>query len=253
MPTASAAAAQFGSLELAYIDVGGHQIAPEHIPTSGITVAAWVKVDSLDAAQEIFAAHDGVPEDSPVLHAEIREEDYRFAVRSGGSATIGDLKSGEAVPPVAPVFGQWHHVAMVYDKATATQSLWINGELAVENIVDEPQDMAADWNGGARAGTTVGGSRPFLGLMDELYIYSRALSPEENRRPGQRARALDAGDVGRRWCRWCCGVERGSAAAPGYFRVGLSFPSVSHSMLNRARPFSCSRRPRRSRVHARRP
>ena len=68
---------------------------------------------------------------------------------------------------------------MVYDKATATQSLWINGELAVENIVDNPQDMAADWNGGARAGTTVGGSRPFLGLMDELYIYSRALSPEE--------------------------------------------------------------------------
>ena len=57
MPTASAAAAaQFGSLELAYIDVGGHQIAPEHIPTSGITVAAWVKVDALDAVQEIFAA-----------------------------------------------------------------------------------------------------------------------------------------------------------------------------------------------------
>lgn len=172
-------AARFGSLELAYIDVGGGRIDPAHIPTSAFTLAAWVKVDA-SGDQEIFAARDGTPEDSPVLHAEIRNNGYRFVVRGYNSDTIGDMKSEEADPPVTPVFGEWHHVAMTYDKATAKQALWINGELALEQTVDDPQDMAADWDGGARAGTSAGsGSRPFIGLMDELYIYSRALSPEE--------------------------------------------------------------------------
>lgn len=88
-------------------------------------------------------------------------------------------------------FGEWTHVAGTWDMATNTWVMYYNGvQIATGAAVEGKEtELLGDWGDDVditgdffAAGTGAvmdSGGRRTQGLMDELYIYSRALTPSE--------------------------------------------------------------------------
>jgi MSHA biogenesis protein MshQ len=97
---------------------------------------------------------------------------YEFAVQTSGgrSYVIGN---------VAPIQGQWQHVAGVYNGSTL--SIYVNGQLAgsitkTGNIVARTNAMRLNVGRWAFSGNNF---RAFNGSIDEVRIYNAALTPAE--------------------------------------------------------------------------
>jgi hypothetical protein len=71
---------------------------------------------------------------------------------------------------------QWAHIVMVY--AETTRSIYIDGTLSAgpQNI-STPIQSQTSYN--LRIGRHINGSMPFLGMIDDVRVYSRALSLSE--------------------------------------------------------------------------
>jgi len=155
-----------------YLDLDGPSIAPENIPTSAITLAAWAKCENTGDHHAIFNARAG--DSTWLVHPELRSGgNFRWLLRSAGGTTMFDISGGVVT------WDEWLHYAGTYDKATARGTLHING-LAVQSAnVSAGAEIAGDWNQGARVGRNIDNARPFTGLMDEFCLFKRALSEQE--------------------------------------------------------------------------
>jgi hypothetical protein len=93
----------------------------------------------------------------------------RFRLKTNGSTTTLIAGAG----PLAPE--TWTHVTAVYDGAE--MHLYKDGTLVgstpKSGVVDTDPLVAVAF------GDQPGGSRPFDGVLDELRLYDRALTPEE--------------------------------------------------------------------------
>ncbi len=169
-------AAQFTSGS--FLDLDGPNVPADLIPTSAFTLAAWLKLDDTGGQHALFNAFTS--EDVYLIHPEVRPDDYRFMLRGnrseGNNVTIGNLIAG------TPTFGEWIHWAGTYDKDAQSMILYINGQVVGSfdsNTLTNAVDIADDWDKGARVGINVDNARPLVGLMDEFYIFKRALSAQE--------------------------------------------------------------------------
>ncbi len=161
-----------GSEGMSYLDLDGPSFPTEDIPTSGMTLAAWIKCENTGGHHAIFNARAG--DTTWLVHPEARSNgEFRWLLRAYGGTTIFDVRSG-----VVP-WGEWVHFAGIYDKASAKAYVYNNGELVGEANVNPPLDIAGDYEQGARVGYNIDNARPFTGLMDELFLYKRALSQAE--------------------------------------------------------------------------
>jgi hypothetical protein len=155
-----------------YLDLDGPNIPAEDIPTSAMTLAAWIKCANTGGDHEIFSAR--ASDQSWLIHPEPKSSgDIRWLLRSYGGTTIFQIRAGTMT------WDQWLHFAGTYDKDSGKAALYINGELIEEMDVTSPADIAGDWDLGARVGLTIDDGRPFTGLMDEFRMYTRALSQDE--------------------------------------------------------------------------
>jgi len=155
-----------------YLDLDGPNVAAEDIPTSAVTLAAWIKCENNGDHHALFNAR--ASDQTWLVHPEARSNgEFRWLLRSYGGTTMFDIRAG------AMTWGEWLHFAGTYDKASAKAALCINGELVSEMDVASPDDIAGDWGMGARVGKNIDDARPFTGLMDEFRMYTRALSQEE--------------------------------------------------------------------------
>ena len=155
-----------------YLDLDGPSIPAEDIPTSAMTLAAWIKIANTGGDHEIFSAR--ASDESWLIHPEPKSSgDIRWLLRSYGGTTIFQIRAGTVT------WNQWLHFAGTYDKESGKAALYINGELIEEMDVTSPADIAGDWDLGARVGLTIDDGRPFTGLMDEFRMYTRALSHDE--------------------------------------------------------------------------
>jgi hypothetical protein len=155
-----------------YLDLDGPSIPAEDIPTSAMTLAAWIKIANTGGDHEIFSAR--ASDESWLIHPEPKSSgDIRWLLRSYGGATIFQIRAGTVT------WDEWLHFAGTYDKDSGKAALYINGELIEEMDVTSPADIAGDWDLGARVGLTIDDGRPFTGLMDEFRMYTRALSQDE--------------------------------------------------------------------------
>ena len=79
--------------------------------------------------------------------------------------------------------GSWHHIALCYDKISGGASIYVNGVVVVQTNLGSftPQTSFANLLLGARTygGSITNPSDKFFGQMDEMSIYSRALSSNE--------------------------------------------------------------------------
>ncbi len=155
-----------------YLDLDGPNFAAEDIPTSGMTLAAWIKCTNTGDHHALFNAR--ASDETWVVHPEARSNgEFRWLLRSYGGTTMFDIRAG------AVTWDEWLHFAGTYDKASGKAALCINGELVSEVDVASPADIAGDWGMGARVGYNIDNARPFTGLMDEFRMYTRALSQDE--------------------------------------------------------------------------
>ncbi|MBT6143691.1 LamG domain-containing protein [bacterium] len=152
-----------------YIDMDGPNWPADQQPIDGMSLLAWVNVESLGNDHAIFNAR--AADDTWVIHPEVRSGgNFRWLLRSAGGATIFDIKAGVAED------SQWMHFAGVYDTGDGAV-LYINGEEVL--AADGGADIVGDWGKGARVGYNIDDARPFTGMMDDLNMWKRGLTQEE--------------------------------------------------------------------------
>ena len=163
-------AAKFASR--GYIDLDGSGFPAEDIPTSGITLAAWVKCENTGEHHAIFDARTWAG--TWIIHPELRSDgQFRWVLRASGMSPIFDIRAGSVT------WGQWLHYAGTYDKESGKAILYINGQVVSELDLPSGRDIANDWGDGARVGLNIDGDRPFTGLMDDFFLFKRELSQSE--------------------------------------------------------------------------
>jgi hypothetical protein len=135
--------------------------------TGPVTLAAWIKPATTDGTQDIVHAMLESPQRSMWLR--IDDGEYHMG---GWSASSGTTPIATFSIPPADV-GQWVHLAGVYDGAS--WNLYRNGVHVASAAVDFPASVEAQWAVGAHSN----GSHFFQGMIDQVEVYPRALSPAE--------------------------------------------------------------------------
>ncbi len=160
-------------------------IPAELIPSSAFTLAAWMKVeDSTGGDQSVYQVESA--DGSFVTHAQL-QNDGRIRMRlrsqlqsdninSTDKWNIDGLGGSETYP-----LGEWFHYAGTFSQAENLIRFFYTGEVVFEM---EPDGNAfdaelGDWGRGALLGTTTDAGRQLYARMDELYVFTRALSDAE--------------------------------------------------------------------------
>ena len=163
-------AAQF--VTSSYLDLDGPNVDPEHIPTEGMSVVAWINVESI-ADMAIFNARAG--DGTWLVHPEARGDgNYRWLNRGHNpNKTLFDIKAGVNKAK------EWVHYAGTFSQEEGMAYLYINGKKVGEEKARLPDKIAGDWGLGARVGYNIDNNRPFNGLMDDLNVWKRGLTEDE--------------------------------------------------------------------------
>ena len=143
------------------LDIGG----------DAVSISTWVRLSELPSEQaEDFAGIYDSSNDSYVLYLDRGNAELRFKVTATGAERPG-------IPETELELDQWIHVAGVYDGSASEARIYLDGEL---------MDTHSGPTGTVRAGQVAGIGRNgtdeasfFDGAIDDLAIWSRALTPEE--------------------------------------------------------------------------
>lgn len=167
-----------GALETAVVSNGYHfdgvdsylrvlDSAPLSV-TSDITISAWIKADVLGGLPNNIVAKDG-------------NAAYRFRVLGSGYLDLllndgGGVSSGSDTGTVL-VAGVQYFVSVTVDFATQIVTFYVNG--AFSSSRSTSKTGIADTAGNLIIGSYLASNEPFDGVIDEIRIYERALSPYE--------------------------------------------------------------------------
>jgi hypothetical protein len=162
----------WGPTGYSYLDLDSPHYPAADIPKSAITLAAWCKCRKTGQEHAIISCR--AADNTWVVHPQINNDGtFRWLLRAPGSVTIFNLNGVGSHG-----WDEWLHYAGTYDSATGKGILYIGGEVCAQIDVPPGQPIA-DWGTGARVGYNIDNARPFTGLMDELYLFTRALSQAE--------------------------------------------------------------------------
>ena len=149
------------------VDLNGPEF--QNKPVDGITIACWVNHKGV-GVQTLFDAI-GTDHGSGLYHVEIRSGGFRWFGRDGTNTTVFNINPG----PVLPA-DEWVHFAGTYDSGSGTAQTYVNGEMTHE--AQGAGKLSGNWDASAGIGDHKG-DRWLTGLLDEYYIFSRALSGDE--------------------------------------------------------------------------
>ncbi|OHB68890.1 MAG: hypothetical protein A2Y77_04935 [Planctomycetes bacterium RBG_13_62_9] len=152
-----------------YIDCGS---GPSLSPSGSLSVAAWIKMNFANADRKIAGNQDG------------SHGGYKLGVYSGNgmlefeirTATNTAVLTRTSPGGTALQQGTWYHVVGVYSKGQHLRT-YVNGKLDRELVTAEAA--------GISTGTLKIGREPYsgsyfwLGLMDDVRIYNKALTQQE--------------------------------------------------------------------------
>lgn len=167
---------------------GGHLELPrsellDHVQENTFTLAAWFKPDDLppgkgdanDAAYGILIKaghHEGL------LYS--RAGHFQVDHWLEGNAYVGSGSWTQSFPP-----GAFHHVTSIVDKGAGSTQIWVDGQLnhtspwkagtATRDFGGEHWRIGLGWPSGTKWGYLA------KGIIDDVRIYSRALTAEEIR------------------------------------------------------------------------
>ena len=147
-------------------------IGPVVQSSNSMTVAAWLRVDTLATWARLFDFNNDTNE--YMFFAPSNGSVARFAITIGSNGAESQLTA----PNPVPGDGLWHYVAVTIDGDTSEMNLYIDGALADSGTTEVlPSDL------GNTVNNYIGRSAwedPYLtGAVDEFRIYNRALSAPE--------------------------------------------------------------------------
>ena len=146
---------------------------PAYALTQSLTIEGWIRPRG--NGYVIFFRGDHRPGLDPYCLSLDGHLNLTFTVcaEDGNTATVHT--------PVG--LGAWIHVASVLDDSTGTMSLYTNGVLAAQTVttVRPFGALLADESPGVGIGNVNDGGNnfPFIGEIDEMALYDRALSADE--------------------------------------------------------------------------
>lgn len=163
----------------AKFDGSGGVVVPDAAslrPDVALTVTAWVNPTFIETnGSGIVSKRRGFGSDTAFSLFLLRDADP-------DSHLFGDVQGEESrflsVSPFVP--NSWAHVALVFDGSAAPSvrsKLYVNGELDITSA-----DTAANiqpYTSDVVIGHLVGGGETFTGLIDEVAVWTRALSASE--------------------------------------------------------------------------
>ncbi|MEQ8847820.1 LamG domain-containing protein [Botrimarina sp.] len=162
-----------GSLRLDGVD---HVQIPSLLvtnPSDGVAIAGWAKLTGADT---------GGAELVSIGSAFAVRLDDPWAVMGTTAFAYDGTSFGWARSQRYYESAGWRHFAASYDPLTLEVKLYVDGVLRATEALSAPLDLAgvgAVTRIGAHAGAET--TRDFTGLVDDIHIYNRAITPEEAR------------------------------------------------------------------------
>ena len=155
-----------------FLSVDLDRLPANKIPTTAITVAAWVRITQTDFRHEIFASQNA--RSDFITHVELLPDGtVRFVLRDNVDVDIINFVGG-SVP-----FDTWFHFSATYDQASNQVDVYVDGISIFSGTAIQNLPIGGDWGLGGTIGSTTNNARPFTGQMDEFYLFTRALSGAE--------------------------------------------------------------------------
>jgi hypothetical protein len=150
--------------------------------TGSISIDAWI-YPTLDTFGHIVTKWGGggvwSNQRAYSFHT-LTDRGIRFAISDDAHQLDSDFHSFDS-PPNVLTLDAWNHVAAVYDQSTGTRRLYVNGVQVAERT-DAPIIMTtsiADVGIGGRMNEPGLVVQPFVGRIDDIAIYNRAIAPAE--------------------------------------------------------------------------
>jgi ferric-dicitrate binding protein FerR (iron transport regulator) len=147
-----------------------------------LTLAAWVRVDSLDHNYNSLLMADAF--DAGGLHWQLTNSGIvQLGIQGPQNRGGQDCKTPVVFTPER--FGQWVHLAVVIDRAAHRVVHYVDGQEASSHVLkfDVPLGFGraevGNWNPATRRDRTP--IRSFNGRMDEMLVFRRALDAQEVR------------------------------------------------------------------------
>ena len=139
-------------------------------PVDGFTLAVWVNHTGSANPQTLLDAI-GTAHGSGLYHMEIRPGGFRFFHRNETNTDVFNINPGPVIDS-----GKWVHFAGTYDSDSGDAKTYIDGKETHSG--KGSGKLSAEWGVNAGIGHHKN-DRWYQGLLDEYYIFSRALSEAE--------------------------------------------------------------------------
>ena len=139
-------------------------------PVDGFTLAVWVNHTGSANPQTLLDAI-GTTHASGLYHMEIRPGGFRFFHRNETNTEVFNINPGPVIDA-----NKWVHFAGTYDSDSGDAKTYIDGEET--DSKKGSGKLSAEWGVNAGIGHHKN-DRWFMGLLDEYYIFGRALSKDE--------------------------------------------------------------------------
>ena len=157
--------------------VGSYADIPRDVvdTTKSLTVAAWVKLNSLGGFQTFVSEDSGF---QATFFLQKRGDTNTFTFTQPFGAAGGPGVAVYADSGITPSVGTWYHVAGVYDATKQSASVYVNGVLAgqVYSVSPSPANGHTGIGHGQYNNSYVDWVN---GAIDDVYLYQAALSPDE--------------------------------------------------------------------------
>ncbi|MBV9868647.1 MAG: LamG domain-containing protein [Abitibacteriaceae bacterium] len=149
-------------------------IADRPVGATGFTVEAWLNPADVAPGHPIFEWNNGTTFGVHMWTYEQNGELWANLMDTGGIAHY--IKS----PAGVLATNTFQHVALTYDRASGVGRIYRNGEIVANQNLGQfrPQTGGFDLYLGYRPAGLGQGQR-YVGLMDEISVYRRALTPAE--------------------------------------------------------------------------
>ncbi len=151
-----------------WVDMNGPEF--ENVPVEGITIAVWVNHNDSPDPQSIFGAV-GTDHGNGLYHVEIRPDGFRWFHRDGAEKEVFNINPGPVIKG-----GKWVHFTGTYDSKSGDVKTYVDGEET--HAAKGDGELSDNWGLQAEIGHHKN-SRWVDGLMDEFYMFARALSEDE--------------------------------------------------------------------------
>ena len=159
--------------------------------TTGMTLEVLIRVDAADLEnfkaltyRQLFRKEDGgnrILFSFQSLDEDIGSEILSLGINDGGYQEFDMVLDGaDGRPTLAQLIdGNIHHLVATKDVATGVRAIYVDGSLAGTVTVNAGTALATGGSATAHIGSAYGTGEPFLGIIDEVAVYSHALSDTE--------------------------------------------------------------------------